>query len=166
MSEQTIVVGWFNYLDRAQDVAQDLRALRNAGRVRYQNVAIVEHHADGKVSMKDMEDVEATEGTLFGALTGGLIGLLISGPPGAVAGAASGAATGGVVASLLDFGFSTHFLEEIKRRLRSDSSAIVVLLDDDENLDELNATLNRYGGTYRSSPVPVQMLEIYQSGPS
>jgi len=134
-------------LDEAGAAGDALRALkpladRDANAVL--NAAMLVKDADGKTSLKELEDVGASHGALFGAVTGGIIGL-VGGPIGVVVGAAAGAATGGIAARKIDMGFPDEYLQKLQDRLRPDSSAIVALVKK-EGTDKVTAVLSTFKG--------------------
>jgi uncharacterized membrane protein len=123
-----LIVSVYQGADRAARVLADLRQSLSAGDFEIKNAAVVVKDGQGRVHLRESDDVDAPRGALFGAITGALIGL-IGGPGGAVAGALAGAATGGVAASVVDMGFTNDQLRDLQASMPADSSALVLLLE-------------------------------------
>jgi len=128
----------------AGDALKALKPLADRDANAVLNAAMLVKDADGKTSLKELEDVGAGHGALFGAVTGGIIGL-VGGPIGVVVGAAAGAATGGIAARKIDMGFPDEYLQKLQDRLRPDSSAIVALVKK-EGTDKVTAVLSTFKG--------------------
>jgi uncharacterized membrane protein len=134
-----LVIAAFQDEEQATTTLNELRTMEREGVIEVLNAAVLKKRGDGKVSIRETEDVDTLRGTIFGALTGGLIGL-IGGPAGAIAGAAAGAATGGFAARKIDMGFPNDTLEELQETLQPGTSAILALIEHewvDQVIDEL-----------------------------
>ncbi len=128
-SEIELVVVVFDGPEKAAESLKFLKKIKRRGSIAaIRNSAVLVKDKDGQVSLKEAEDVDKKQGTIFGAVTGGLIGLL-AGPVGAVVGAAAGAATGRVAADKIDMGFSNEYLEEMQDSLQPGTSAIIALVE-------------------------------------
>lgn len=123
-----MIVWAFKDEKKADEVLQEMKKMDKKGTIDILNAAVLVKSADGKVSIKETEDVDARHGAVFGAIVGGLVGLL-GGPAGVIVGAAAGAAAGGVAAEKIDMGFSDQALEEIQGGLQPGSSAIIALIE-------------------------------------
>lgn len=147
MNVELIVVA-FDKADKAAQALEDVRALEQTRAIWVINAAVLANN-DGKVSVKEAEDVDARHGALFGAITGGLLGLL-AGPAGVIVGAAAGAATGGLAAQGIDMGFPNAALDDLRDTLQPNSSALVLLIENRwvekvaEDLAYLEGKLYRY----------------------
>lgn len=106
--------------------------------------------ADGKLAIRETDDIGAKQGAAAGAVAGGLIGLL-SRKRGAVSSAALGALLGGVVAHKLDTGIPDPQLEAIGHSLDDASSAAVAILSDSA-LAQAKSKLAGLGATVTSEP--------------
>ncbi len=122
-----LIVAAFDSENEADDVVKNLRKMDKEGVIQLLNAAVLVKKANGKLKMRETQDVGGGRGAIFGAVTGALIGL-IGGPPGAIVGAVAGAATGGVAASQIDMGFSDKMLKEIQESLTPGSSAVLALV--------------------------------------
>ena len=80
------------------------------------------------------EDPDDRLASGFGALTGGLIGSM-AGPAGALTGALAGGKMFGMVGSGMDMKFEEPELDEFASRLAEDTSALVLLADDETSAD-------------------------------
>jgi uncharacterized membrane protein len=109
-------------------VLKALRELDKTGIIAVLNAAVLAMDKDGKVRLRETEDVDAKRGAIFGAIAGGLVGLL-GGPAGVIVGAAAGAAAGGVAAHKIDMGFSDEYLKDLQQSLKPGSSAIIALVE-------------------------------------
>ena len=120
------------------------------------DVVIAACNSVGDVSLKQSitSRSQTRQGLISGALFGVLIGAIFLNPlAGFAAGSAIGGATGALTGSLLDFEISDHFVREVARRLRPNSSAVFVLvcsMKPDEVLKELQG----FGGHVLLSTLP------------
>jgi uncharacterized membrane protein len=143
-----LIVAAFDDENEAEGVVKDLRRMDREGVIQLLNAAVLVKKANGKLKMRETQDVGGGRGAIFGAVTGALIGL-IGGPPGAVVGAVAGAATGGVAASQIDMGFSDKMLKKLQESLTPGSSAVLALVQHEwvdrviAELEELDAALFR-----------------------
>jgi len=122
-----LIVAVFAIEDKAEDVLKTLKLLEKEELINLVNAAVLTKDKNGKVTLKELQDVSAGKGALFGAIAGGMIGLL-GGPIGVFVGAAAGAATGGVAANKIDMGFPNDTLKDLQKTLTPESSAIVSLI--------------------------------------
>lgn len=118
----------FDNENTADEALKELRQLQKDEIVKVLNAAVIVKDKQGKISIKETENVDAKHGALFGAITGGLIGL-VSGAPGVIVGAVAGAGTGGVAAQLIDLGFPKEYLRDLQDNLRPGTSALVTLVE-------------------------------------
>jgi uncharacterized membrane protein len=139
------IVAAYNDPDKADQTLMKMKVAANEGAIGIVNAAVIEKDSDGKVTIRETEDLNATKGATFGAIVGGLLGLL-GGPVGVVLGAAAGAATGGAAAHKLDMGFSDEALRELQEGLKPGSSAILALVEH-QWVDQLVALLEEQQGS-------------------
>jgi len=118
----------FDNKSTADEALKELRQWHKSGVVKVFNAAVLVKDKQGKVSIKETEDVDAKRGGLFGAIVGGLIGL-VGGAPGAIVGAVAGADMGGVAAQLINFGFPNEYLRDLQDSLQPGSSALVFVIE-------------------------------------
>jgi uncharacterized membrane protein/sporulation protein YlmC with PRC-barrel domain len=117
--------------DAPEDAGQALEFVERSqkkGALKVLNAAVLVKDAAGNVTIKDTRDIDPKKGRRLGAVTGGLIGL-VGGPVGVVVGALAGAGAGGVAGAKIDFGFSEQFLEGLKKYLKPDTSALILLVE-------------------------------------
>jgi uncharacterized membrane protein len=138
-----LIVAAFNEEIKAGEVLTQLKEMDKNGVIAILNAAVMTKKVNGKITVKETEDVDAKRGAIFGAIAGGLVGL-IGGPAGVIVGAAAGAAAGGVAANQIDMGFPNEVLEELQESLQPGSSAIIALIQH-EWLDRVLAELENYG---------------------
>jgi uncharacterized membrane protein/sporulation protein YlmC with PRC-barrel domain len=130
--------------DQADAALQALKQAIKRKEISMLNAAVLVKTEDGKVSLKEVEDVGSKRGALFGAISGGLIGLL-GGPVGAVIGAVAGAASGSVAARWLDMGFPDDYLKKVQASLQPGSSALLVLVEQ-EQVEKVAQALAKFEG--------------------
>src|SRR5512139_3356628 len=80
----------FDNRSTADEALRELRQWHRSGVVKVLNAAVLVKDKQGKVSIKETEDVDAQRGGLFGAIVSGLIDL-VGGAPGANGRAVAGA---------------------------------------------------------------------------
>ena len=119
---QLVVVG-FNQLEDARNAMRRLRDLERAGRITFEDTAIVERAEDGKAHVRNEASGTTETGAAVGAVLGGL--LLFALP---VVGIAIGAAVGAAFGALLDRGVSGKFVDEVKETLQPGRSALFLVV--------------------------------------
>lgn len=106
-------------------------------------VSIIEHHKDGRYSVKakdpDVDSSDAGKGAAIGGLTGLLIGA-IGGPLGLVFWTGVGALTGGAIGAGKDSAF-LPLVDELKARIGPGAS-VLVLVGETSTIDDLAAAVN------------------------
>ncbi|MBN1146381.1 MAG: DUF1269 domain-containing protein [Anaerolineales bacterium] len=151
-----LVVAAFNDEGKAETVLDELKKLEKEQTISLVNAAVMTKNEQGKVSLKETQDVGAGKGALFGAVAGGLIGLL-GGPAGVIIGAAAGAAAGGVAANKIDMGFPDDTLKELQETLTPGSSAILALIQH-EWVDRLIEELDKFGAALFRQTLKEELL--------
>jgi uncharacterized membrane protein len=143
-----LIVAAFTSQEKAGEVLRQLQELQKQDIINLVNAAVMVKDDDGKLSLKETQDVSGGKGAAFGAVIGGVVGLL-GGPLGVAVGAAVGAAAGGLAAKKIDMGFPDDTLEELSESLKPGTSAIVALIQHEwvdrvvEELEKQNASLFR-----------------------
>jgi uncharacterized membrane protein len=140
-----LIVAAFTDEAKAKQALEILKKLEKEDVIMLVNAAVMTKDEDGKVKLKETQDIDSKRGAVFGAIAGGLIGLL-GGPAGVIVGAAAGAATGGVAASRIDMGFPDDTLKEIQEALTPGSSAILALIQH-EWVDRVVEEMEKYGAS-------------------
>jgi uncharacterized membrane protein len=120
----------FKTPDKASEALEFVQDLQRRKIFKILSAAVVVKDENGKTTVKETGDLDAKQGRLLGAVTGGLLGLA-AGPVGAVVGAIAGAGTGGVAAKWIDMGISDSFLSGIQEHLQPDTSALIVLVEEE-----------------------------------
>ena len=136
---QLVVVG-FNHLEDARNAMRRLRDLERAGRIRFEDTAIVERAEDGKAHVRNEASGTTETGAAVGAVLGGL---LVFAMP--VVGIAIGAAVGAAFGALLDKGVSGKFVDEVKDTLQPGRSALFLVVKD-ADADALMPALRDFEG--------------------
>lgn len=136
---QLVVVG-FNHLDDARRAMKRLRDLERAGKIRFEDTAIVERTEDGTAHVRNEASGTTETGAAVGAVLGGLLAFAMP-----VVGIAIGAALGGAFGALLDRGVSGKFVEDVKETLQPGRSALFLVVKD-ADADALIAALRDFEG--------------------
>ena len=118
----------FDNKSTADEALKELHQWHKSGVVKVLNAAVLVKDKQGKVSIKETEDVDARRRGLFGAIVGGLIGL-VGGAPGAIVGADARTDLSGVAARLIDFGFPNESLRDLQDGLQPGNSALVLVIE-------------------------------------
>ena len=118
----------FDNRSTADEALRELRQWHKSGVVKVFNAAVLVKDKQGKASIKEIVDVDAQRGGLFGAIVGGLISL-VGGAPGSIVRVAAGADMGGVAARLIDFGFPHESLRDLQDSRQPGSSALVLVIE-------------------------------------
>lgn len=123
------LMAWsFKGMSQAETALKALKSLEKNQQIEFLNVAVISKGVDGKVSLREIKEVDTRRGAISGAISGGLIGLMI-GPVGAIVGAAAGAATGNRAAKRVELGVSNEKLKTFQENMPPDSSAIILLIE-------------------------------------
>ncbi len=107
----------------ADEVLKQLKEAKKQKQFYYEEAAVIQHPAEGKVRYHETGDMRTGRGAGAGALIGGILGLL-GGPAGVVAGAGAGAAIGAAAAHG-DAGFKDESLETVGVALKPGTSAVI-----------------------------------------
>jgi uncharacterized membrane protein len=140
-----VMVWSFQGTAQVEEALNLLKELENAKKIHLLNVALIIKDADGKVSLREIKEIDTRDRALAGAITGGLVGLLI-GPGGGVIGAA-GAAGGRRLSKRVDVGFSEDRLNAFQENLAPNTSAIVLLVEH-RWFSTARQALARYGAEF------------------
>ena len=125
---------------KAEEVLIDLRKLEKEYLLDLEDAAIVIRNKDGKVKIRQSQELVAS-----GALTGGFWGLLLSllflHPMLAIIGVAAGALSG----ALTDIGIDDNFIRELGNTIEPGTSAIFVLVRK-STPDKVMSDLSKFEG--------------------
>jgi uncharacterized membrane protein len=136
---QLIVVA-FDHFGDARTAMAALRSLEKAGRISFEDTAIVERDPDGTAHVRNEVSGTTETATAIGALIGGVVGFVFP-----LAGIALGAALGALVGMSLDRGVSPKFVDEVKETLRPGRSALFLVVRQSD-ADATLAALRAYKG--------------------
>ena len=137
--DQLIVVA-FDHFEDARAAMRSLRELERAGRIRFEDTALVERDPDGTAHVKNEISATTETATAIGAVVGGLLGFVF--PP---AGIALGAAAGALIGTSLGRGVSGDFVKEVAATLTPGRSALFLVVKG-QDADAVNAALRPFGG--------------------
>ena len=135
-----LVVVAFDHFDDARDALRSLRELERAGRIRFEDTALVERDPDGTAHVKNEVSGTTETATIVGTIIGGLITFAFP-----LAGMAIGAAAGAAIGASLDRGVSGGFIDEVKTTLAPGRSALFVVTKEIE-ADAVTAALRQFRG--------------------
>ncbi len=136
---QLIVVA-FDHFDDAKTAMNSLRELEHAGRIRFEDTAIVQRDPDGTAHVKNEVSATTETAAVIGAVIGGLVTFVF--PP---AGVVIGAAAGAVVGSLLKTGVDPDFVDAVKTTLRPGRSALFLVVKQSD-ADAVMGALRPFSG--------------------
>ena len=140
---ERMVVVVFDNEKEAYQGQSEVRKLEQEGSINIYDGAVVVKHADGTVSVKDLDPAWPL-GMLSGSAVGGLIGLL-GGPAGVAIGATSGLALGAIYdADTSRVGID--FVDDVSNALAPNKVAIVAQVEE-EWTTPLDTRMEAIGGT-------------------
>jgi uncharacterized membrane protein/sporulation protein YlmC with PRC-barrel domain len=145
--------------DQAEAALQALKQAIKQKEISMLNAAVLVKTENGRVSLKEVEDIGSKRGALFGAISGGLIGL-VGGPVGAVIGAVAGAASGSAAARWLDMGFPDEYLKKVQASLQPGSSALLVLVEQ-EQVEKVVQVLAKFEGELLRQGLTDEMMSEF-----
>jgi uncharacterized membrane protein len=135
-----LVVVAFDHFDAARDALRNLRDVEKAGRIHFEDTALVERDANGSVHVKNELSGTTEKAAVMGAVLGGVITFAF--PP---IGMALGAAAGAAIGASMDTGVSDDFVREVKKTLVPGRSALFLVIKESDS-DALNAALRTHHG--------------------
>jgi uncharacterized membrane protein len=141
MERMLVVV--FDNEKKAYEGGSALTQLEREGHLTIYGRAVIVKHADGSVSIKQVDD-EGPLGTLAGTAVGGLIGLL-GGPVGAAIGAGSGLALGALY-DVDNARIGEDFLDDVAKALTPNKVAVVAEVEE-EWTTPVDTRMEALGGT-------------------
>jgi uncharacterized membrane protein len=134
-----IVVGFKDEF-KADEVMSELRRLQSAYLVDLEDAAVVVRNQDGKVKIKQAQELVAA-GAVSGSYWGVLLSVLFFNPIFALVGAAAGALSG----ALSDIGIDDNFMRDLGSTIEPGTSAIFVLVRK-STPDRVLADLSKFEG--------------------
>ena len=141
MERMLVVV--FDNEKKAYEGESALKQLEHEGLLTIYERAVIVKHAEGSVSLKQVEP-DGPVGSLAGTAVGGLVGLL-GGPVGAAIGAASGLALGALY-DVDNARVGGDFLDDVSRSLTPNKVAVVAEVEE-EWTTPVDTRMEALGGT-------------------
>lgn len=145
-----LLIGAFTDAASGAAATERLQSAFKSRKAEMPSVAWVTKDADGKLAIKEMNELDSKTGAIAGGVAGGLLGLL-GGKKGALLGAGVGALLGGVAAQKLDTGIPDPRLMAIGAALEAATSAAVCIVAGSAE-EEARAILKDLGATLESEP--------------
>lgn len=136
-----IVIG-FNDEFKADEVIIDLQKLEREYLIELEDAAIVIRDKDGKVRVKQTQELTAT-GALSGGFWGLIFGFIFLNP---ILGWVVGTAAGALSGAMTDIGIDDNFIREIGETIKPSSSAIFFLVRK-ATPDKVLEDLSKFEGT-------------------
>jgi uncharacterized membrane protein len=136
---QLVVVAFDHFAD-ARDALRSLRELERAGRIRFEDTALVERDPDGTAHVKNEVSGTTETAAIVGTIIGGLVTFAFP-----FVGMAIGAAAGAAIGAALDRGVSGSFIDDVKTTLRPGRSALFVVTKE-VDADAVTAALRQFRG--------------------
>jgi uncharacterized membrane protein len=144
---QLVVVAFDHFAD-AREALRRLREIERAGRVRFEDTALIERDPDGTAHVKNEVSGTTETAAVVGAAIGAIVTFVFP-----LAGAAIGAAAGAAIGAAMDTGVSSRFIDELKTSLRPGRSALFVVVKE-ADADALVAGLRGLPGDVVQTSLP------------
>jgi uncharacterized membrane protein len=143
MEEEMSHVLAITFEDETQGPAcmRTIKSLREQGKLKINDAAVVVNDAEGKVKVDNMVE----SGVKEGALVGGFVGLLLASVFFPLAGIALGAAGGALVGKTLNTGLDKKFITDVQDSIKPGNSAVLFIVTH-ENVGLLITALEPYKG--------------------
>jgi uncharacterized membrane protein len=136
---QLVVLG-FDSEDQAQAALKGLRDLEKAGRISFEDTAVITRDAEGKVHVKNEASGTTEAGAVIGGVIGGFVTFLFP-----LAGIAIGAAAGAGIGAMIGNSIDGKFVDDVKEELEPGKSALFLLVKGADRSAAL-AVLRNYHG--------------------
>jgi uncharacterized membrane protein len=149
MDLELIVIA-FDYGHTADEALEAVKLLARKEAIAAVDAAVLNKDHEGRVTLREIQDADAKQGALFGAVAGGIIGIA-GGLATALLGSLAGAGIGGLVAHGLDMGLPDEELRDMQETLQPGGSALVVVIERRwadrliEGLESFKGRLSRRG---------------------
>jgi uncharacterized membrane protein len=123
-----IIVAAFPDEGKADAALKQLQELKKEHMIGILDAAVVRKGQDGKLHVKETEDMGGGRGSVIGGGLGAMLGLL-GGPAGLLLTTAGGALIGGLVAKSHDANLPNERLQQLGEALTPGSSAVVAIIE-------------------------------------
>ena len=135
-----LIVVSFDKLEDARSAMASMRELEHQDAVKFEDTAIVERAADGKVHVKNELSGTTETGAVIGAFIGAFLFVFFP-----VVGIGLGALAGGAIGALMHNGVDGSFVKEVEQQLAPGKSALFLVIKE-ENSDAVVAALRPFSG--------------------
>jgi len=143
-----LIVVAFDQLDDAREAMKRLRDLEHDGQVAFEDTAVVQRAADGRVHVRNEVSGATETGAVVGALIGAVVTFLFP-----LVGFALGAVAGAAVGASLRTGVEGSFVDEVKERLAPGRSALFLFVRQASS-DAVGAALREFRGDVIQTTLP------------
>ena len=123
-----LLIAAFQDENEAENVLKELKVAKHEGLIGIKDAAVIRRDLQNKIYIKDIHDVDARGGTVFGALVGTSLALMTGGSAIVLSGAA-GALIGRFAAKKIDMGIEEDRLKKIAGTLQPGTSAIIAFIE-------------------------------------
>jgi uncharacterized membrane protein len=129
--------------DQAKVIANMLQEMHRAGNITLVDAALITKDEDGKVHVKETEELTTRKGARRGAIITGILGLIY--PPSFIASVIAGGGIGALAGKLRDTGIKDDDIKEIADGVQPGNAAVVALAEG-EWVQHIEQSLQGYDG--------------------
>lgn len=145
-----LIVLAFDHFDDARNALKALRALERAGRIRFEDTALVERDPDGTAHVRNEVSGTTETAAVIGAVIGGIVSFVFP-----LAGIVLGAALGAAVGAAMKTGVEDKFVDEVKKTLTPGRSALFLVVKESQ-ADAVMAALRQFKGDVIQTTLPTE----------
>ena len=154
--EHTLLAAIYPNEEHAQTIIDMLESMHRAVTISMKDAAIISKNEEGKIEVRESDDLSGKGGAIRGAVIGGVFGLIF--PPSILLTGVLGGALGGLLGRFIDRGVENDDIKKLADKLAPGQAAVVALVSNDSVLATQNA-LSGYEGDLISQPVSDDMLK-------
>jgi uncharacterized membrane protein len=138
-----LMAATYTEAEQAETTVDMLQQMHRASNITLADAAIVTKDAEGKVHIKETQEVTAAKGAKRGAIVAGVFGLIF--PPSLIVSALAGGAVGGAWGKLRDTGIKTGDMKQLAEDLQP-GTVLVVALAEPESVPAIERALENSDG--------------------
>lgn len=138
-----IVIVTFEDMETAGQVLKSIEAMDKENLVALKDAAVLVKDENGKVEVKETEDVSTRRGVVTGGTLGLIVGLIVGGP---VGGLVVGGALGALAAKKIDLGISDDKIVAFEEEMKNGTSSLFLQFTSAEKKEWLIALVRDSGG--------------------